>query len=286
MSALPALPVTILPEPLTLTNQTRSPTLDVVSNYSGDPLAIENCGIFAPEVERALRFMHHIADLTRLIVVAGSGSPAYRAMFKNDSVKSQVELHFNEIYEYRGSIGLKPTPFRITAPRLACAAPDSVLSYGFLNLGYDPWRRCAAGPEGPPNELFYADGTAYIFICPSFFQKPLAPFGSKCPNVVENIFTGDEMLFYGAYQVYLLLYIFVRWYLKGLALDSSSAPVEVFEWNLCINYSDLSSMKNPTNYVLYAALLAQGCRYIPDPGKPPFSSGLLFGAANASTSYE
>ena len=235
-------------------NQTLSPALDFGSNYSEDhSLAIENCGIFKPEVERGLRYMHHIADLARLIVVAGSGNPAYRAMFKSDSVKRQVELQFNAIHEYRGSVGLKPTPFQLTAPRLACAAPNSVTTYRNLNLGYDPWRRCATVPQGPPNELFYADGTAYIFICPNFFQKPMAPFGSKCPEVIANLFTGDEMLFYGTYQVYLLLYIFVRWYLKALALDSTSAPVEVFEWNQCINYSDLSSMKNPTNYVLYAA---------------------------------
>ena len=226
----------------------------MASNYSDAlSLDIENCGIFKPEVERGLRYMHHIADLARLIVAAGSGSPAYRAMFKNDLVKSQVELHFNEIHEFRGSVGLKPTPFQVTAPRIACAAPNSVTTYRYLNLGYNPWQRCAAAAHGPPNELFYADGTVYIFICPSFFQKPMAPFGSKCPDVIANLFTGDEMLFYGSYQVYLLLYVFVRWYLQTLALDSTSAPVEVFEWNRCINYSDLSSMKNPTNYVLCAA---------------------------------
>ena len=244
----------ILPEPLTLTNKTRSPAHDLASNYSGYlSLAIENCGIFAPEVERGLRSMDSIANLATLLVVAGSNSPAYRAMFKSDSVQSQVALHFHQIHEYRGSIGLKPTPLQVTAPRVACAAPDSFITYRNLKLGYNPWRRCAAAAHGPPNELFYADGTAYIFICPSFFQKPMAPFGSKCPDVIANLFTGDEMLFYGAYQVYMLLYIFVRWYLQALALDSSSAPVEVFEWNHCINYSDLSSMKNPTNYVLYAA---------------------------------
>ena len=197
--------------------------------------------------------MHNIANLARLIVVAGSDSPAYRAMFKSDSVKSQVALHFIQIDKCRGSVGLKPTPLQATAPRVACAAPNSATTYRNLNLGYDPWQRCAAAPQGPPNELFYADGTAYIFICPSFFQKPMVPFGSKCPDVVANLFTGDEMLFYGAYQVYLLLYVFVRWYLQSLALDSSSAPVEAFEWNHCINYSAISSMKNPTNYVLYAA---------------------------------
>ena len=200
--------------------------------------------------------MHYIANLARMLVVAGSDSPAYRAMFKRDSVQSQVALHFQQILEYQGSIGLKPTPFQVTAPRVACAAPDSIKTYRNLKLGYDPWRRCAAAPHGPPNELFYADGTAYIFICPSFFQKPLAPFGSKCPDVIANLFTGDEMLFYGAYQVYMLLYIFVRWYLKALALNLSSSPVEVFEWNQCINYVAFFSSRNPTNYVLYAA-----CRY-------------------------
>ena len=244
----------ILPESLTLTNQTPSPPLDLASNYSEAlSLTIENCGVFEPEVERVLRYMHNIAGLATRVVIAGSDIPAYRAMFKTNSVKPQVALHLNQIHENRGSVGLKPTPFQVTAPRVACAAPDSVITYRDLNLGYDPWRRCAAAPQGPPNELFYANGTAYIFICPSFFQQPMAPFGSKCPEVIANLFTGDEMLFYGAYQVYLLLYTFVRWHLQTLALDSSSAPKEVFEWNWCINYSDLSSMKNPTNYVLYAA---------------------------------
>lgn len=197
--------------------------------------------------------MHYIANLARLIVVAGSDNPAYRAMFKSNTVKSMVARRYHQIHDYQGTIGLNPTPVRVTAPRLACAAQDSARAYRNLKLGYNPWQRCTAAPQGPPTELFYAKGTAYIFICPTFFQKPLAPFGSKCPDVTANLFTGDEMLFYGNYQAYLLLYAFVRWYLQTLALDTSSIPMEVFDWNWCINYSDLSSTKNPLNYVLFAA---------------------------------
>ena len=244
----------ISPESLTLTNQTLSPALNLASNYSDGPsLIIEHCGVLTPEVERGLRYMHNIADLARLMVIAGSDNPAYKAMFKSNAVQSLVARRYHQIHDYQGTIGLNPTPVQVTAPRIACATLDSARVYRNLKLGYNPWHRCTAASQGPPTELFYAKGTAYIFICPIFFQKPLAPFGSKCPDVTANLFTGDEMLFYGNYQVYLLLYAFVRWYLQTLALDITSIPVEVFNWNLCINYSDILSIKNPLNYVLFAA---------------------------------
>ena len=216
-------------------------------------LVIEHCGSYRPEVERALSSMNNIANLARLTAVAGSDNPAYKAMFKNNVVRSRVELYFNQIHDYRGSLNLKPTPFQITLPRVACVTQDSARVYSDLHLGYDPWDRCAATSQGPPRELFHAEGSAYIFICPRFFQKPMAPFGSKCPAVTANLFSGDAELFYGNYQVYLLLYSFIRWYLQTMALDMSSDPVETFNWNLCINYSLLTSIQNPTNYVLYAA---------------------------------
>lgn len=153
-----------------------------------------------------------------------------------------------------------------------------------MNLGYDPWQRCKATPGEAPAAAFCAEGTAFTFLCPSFFQQPLSPSGNKCPSVVTNLFSGDVYDFYRNYQVYTLFYTFIRFYLGALSLDSHSDPKETFDWNWSINLPLLASTKNPTNYVLFAALIAQGCDEIPDPGKPPFSSGLSLASFNASTS--
>ncbi|KAF6227871.1 hypothetical protein HO133_007599 [Letharia lupina] len=285
VSTLPAPSADTSPPSLTLANQSLTSDRTLTSTYSdAPPLLIEFCGTRKPEVERALLAANRVANSARLVVGAGIGSPEYKAMFENNAVQPRVAIYLKMIYDYRGSINLKPAPQRVTAPRIACATPGSAKLYSYLDLGYDPWQRCAAAAGGAPTEAFYADGSVYIFLCPRFFQQPLAPFGSKCPELRGNLFAGDVSIFYRNYQVYTLFYEFVRLYLGTASLNSSSIPRETFDWNQCVGYSLLTSIKNPTNYVLFAALVAQGCTAVPDPEKPPFSDTRSLVSFNASMS--
>lgn len=70
---------------------------------------------------------------------------------------------------------------------------------------------------------------------------------------MDNRFVGDVDVFYQGYQMYKLLYELLRFYLQKNALTFRSLPGEVFDWNQCVAYSVESSVKNPTNILLYIA---------------------------------
>ncbi len=177
-------------------------------------------------------------------------------MYKSNGSKGLVYFYLSNIHDIRGVLDLKPSPRTALIPRFACAAPTSYIDYAYLNLGYNPWSRCANPlPVDAPPQSFYADGTAYIFICPSFFSQTCAPGPSqyRCPQVVGNRYSGDVDAFYRSYQMYTILYELIRFYLGKLALNAFSRPKESFDWNTIIRYGVEESVKNPTNMLLYSA---------------------------------
>ena len=100
---------------------------------------------------------------------------------------------------------------------------------------------------------FYADGTAYIFLCPIFHQLPGLPETMHCPTTDNNRFEGDQDLFYRDYQVYMLLGFLIRFALGDNALDVDIDPMEQIDWNVCVHLNYVDSVRNPTNTLLYAA---------------------------------
>lgn len=170
--------------------------------------------------------------------------------------KGPVHYYLSSIYQIKGSIGLRPIPTHVQIPHFVCATPESEIEFAFLNLGYNPWSRCESpSPAEAPSQAFYADGTAYIFICPSFFSQVFAPGSSqyRCPQVVGNKYSGDVNAFYRSYQMYTMLYQLIRFYLGVLALNQSSIPKEAFDWNQVIHYAARESVMNPTNMLIYSA---------------------------------
>lgn len=214
-------------------------------------LLIEHCGGDERTVQRAVNLAKAAANVARFDAALGTNSPhGFTAMFKADVSTTLVLLYLNDIYEFRGLIGLKPDPAQATSPRLACVRPNSATVYRSLKLTYDPWKRCQSRQTRHPSShnAFYTLGTAYIFLCPDFLDQSLAPLGNHCPTVVNNVFVGNADVFYRDYQMYQLMYQLIRFYHQRNTL----AP-ERFGWNNCVGMNIESSVRNPTNLLLYIA---------------------------------
>ena len=211
----------------------------------------EQCGDNKHIVERAVNLARGAANVARLDATRGTDSRhGFTAMFKADIMKYQVSLYLHEVYEFRGLRGLRPDPAHLTSPRLVCVQRDTANIYRSLKLGYDPWYRCNNRQHRHPSSgnAFYTFSTAYIFLCPNFLNQALAPLGSHCPTVVNNVFIGSVDVFYENYQMYQLMYQLIRFYLQR-----DSLRPEKFGWQECVGMDIESSARNPTNYLLYIA---------------------------------
>ena len=229
------------------------------TNLTSTPVIIEQCnqGWQYIAVKRSFSAAQGAAEKAR--ANAGWGTSSYYgfgAMFKSGIAVRPVIHFLNNIYDYQGSVNLKPQPFSVTPPRFVCVSPDTGRLYTNIGLTYDPWARCQnPNPGGGPKTTFYADGTAFIFICPRFFAQPIAPAPrvDECPVIRNNLYSGDSNKFYRNYQTYTILYELTRFYLGTSALTPNSDPKEVFDWNVCARYAANAAIRNPTNLVLYIA---------------------------------
>lgn len=176
------------------------------------------------------------------------------AMFKMTEALPTVTAVLDDIYNYKGKSFLRPNPDRLSSPLFACATEKAATIYRNLKLDYDPWRKCqTGGPDSTPLQAFYADGTAYIFLCPALFVLPPATTSDHCPSLERNKFSGDAGSFYKNYQTYTLLYHLIRFYLGHNALDDTTSPKEQLDWNSCVGLNLLVSVLNPTNLQIYIA---------------------------------
>ena len=180
--------------------------------------------------------------------------PAYSAMFKSSSTVPTVMLLLQHMYMFIGAAGLEPAPTTLLQPRFACVDIASRKKYEYLDLGYDPWLKCSGSASRHGLNTFYAEGTAYIFVCPLFFYLMPKPTRNICPAVRRNRFIGEQTSLSQEFRIYSLAYDLTRFYLGRNALDSTSIPHEQFDWNDCVfNLNELESVLNPTNLELYVA---------------------------------
>ena len=243
-----------------LTNQTLTSALPLASNVFEHPIQIEYCGGRTSDVRHALSALQRVANHAALITEAGVQLRAFKAMFKANKYLALAKQYLWWIYSYHASINLRPSIYQPSLPRIACVTPDSRRLYSNLRLQFDPWQWCLNADGRPFKTAFYAGGTVYTFICPSFFQllvepprRGLAPTGKNCPRVHNNELLGDIHAFYLEYQVYTLFDAMIRLHLGKSSLSSSSTPAESFGWNDCIRNDGPISTRNPTNYGLFAA---------------------------------
>ena len=216
----------------------------------------ENCGDKFWDISHVVDQARALARLA-LVDAHSNGVDStfgFKAMFKEDEAQKAVVTMLDHIYYLIGKRNLKPRLDRLTPPRLACVTEGSAWLYGFLDLGYDPWHRClVGGPHSTPVQAFYAENTVYTFLCPAFFVQPPVSTRNHCPLVTNNQFSGDSGVFYGKYQIYILLYQLIRFYLGHNALTSHTDPQEQLDWNACLCLNMLDSVLNPTNLQVYIA---------------------------------
>ena len=180
-----------------------------------------------------------------------SSTQGFQAFFKYDGAKGYVEDILKQISTMEPKQGLVPTPDKPTAPRFVCAQEDSRRKYPWLHPHADPWMLCKMGATAS----FYSFSTAYIWICPIFFNNPTKPVdftGMLCPNVRDNVFTGDDTRFLN-FQTYVMIHEMVHFYLQDQSLTGTTYPTEQYRPNDCVALSPLHSLHNPTNYHAYIA---------------------------------
>lgn len=229
-----------------------------VTTYQGLDIVIENCGNEHLKIYNVFRESRSLVLKALVDSVRGTYSKhGFKSMFKRNTAMSTVVATLEGIYYYKVKPGLRPELDMPKAPRLSCVTPDSAQIYRTLDLGYDPWQRCLGmAPGGTPSLAFYADRTAYLFLCPAYFTLKEATSEAHCPTVQNNEFHGDTNVFYKEYQTYTLLYHLLRFYLGENALDSYSDPPEQMDWNGCVRLGSktvLDSVRNPTSLLLYIA---------------------------------
>ncbi len=218
----------------------------------------ENCGYDHGNINDLFRESRSLLLKPLVDAILGTDSKhGFKTMFKSNLAKSTVEAILGGIYYGKVKAGLRPVTDIPKGPRLSCVSPNSAQMYKGLDLGYDPWDRCLGrAPGGTPIPAFYADGTAYLFLCPSFFVLEKDISKAHCPTVQNNEFEGDPDLFYRKYQSYTLIYHLLRFYLGENALDRYSDPPEKLDWNDCVRLGSrtvLDTVRNPTSLQLYIA---------------------------------
>ena len=230
-----------------------------LTNLDREP-HVHGCSFTTAMVEHAYYLAKGAVSVARNDVDHGLGSThGFKALFKDKSSVYPIKYYLNSMYDYKGMVGLKPYPTRFLRPNLVCVIATTYIHYKDLRLGYDPWVRCQHPyPAGQPPQAFYAEGTAFIFLCPGFLAQSPVPAPNNCPEVMHNTWVGNADIFYRNYQVYTLLYELIRFYLGANALSPYTLPSEQFEWNSCVHYSAVPSVKNPTNLLLYMA-----CKFTP-----------------------
>ena len=229
---------------------------DLIKTGLADNSLTENCGFSTFRVRGLFNGANKLtkAALVNALKYNVDSEYGFEAMFKEKEALPTVKAVLDDIYNYKGKPYLKPHPDQLSSPLLSCVSEKSAKIYDHLKLDYDPWRKCqVGGPDSTPLQAFYAEGTAYIFLCPALFVQPSMTTEYHCPSVESNLFSGDAGSFYQNYQTYTLLYHLIRFYLGHNALDDTTNPKEQLDWNRCVGLNLLDSVLNPTNLQIYIA---------------------------------
>ena len=142
---------------------------------------------------------------------------------------------------------MSPNPFWAQYPVFACLKPDPP-SKKFKDL----YRGC----QDYSQQAFTVPGYKYVFLCPAYFTFPLAPIGpsgKNCLNVEFNVFCYENLERLVNIQMYILLHELVHFYLGRESLGGRTVPTEEYDPNLCVNFDEKLSLRNPMNYQFFVA---------------------------------
>ena len=146
----------------------------------------------------------------------GVQSPyGFRAIFKADTFLTILQDRLKAMCLGEGVLGLFPSPGVETSPRYACVKRDTARKHRDLPLDFDPWVRCQVAGNQVPS--FWGPGTAYIFLCDSFFTRPARP-PLGCPTLVDGRFSEPSITDWRFTRACELLYNLNRFYLGENAL--------------------------------------------------------------------
>jgi len=148
-------------------------------------------------------------------------------------------------------------------PHIYRNAPDETTSPVFLCVTDSPepliqvsWRRCQ---DDRTDIAHYARATAYIELCPRYFQKPVAPDPQKngdfCPTVRKNQYSGScHKLLQSQSQV--ILHELVQFY---LGKDDTILDEEEYDLNNIVGQSPQAARLTPRAYEYYIACESCAC---------------------------
>ncbi|KAL8640516.1 MAG: hypothetical protein Q9228_002572 [Teloschistes exilis] len=173
-------------------------------------------------------------------------SHGFHAFFKLDASRRLVMDMLKKVKTMKAIRGLKPNRFLASQPEFVCV--DENTQGRYPRLPTDPYQTCRF------MAVFglWMRGFKYIFICPKFFNLPIAPSVRHCPRVIDNEFERKGYLL-ADYQKYILIHEMIHFYLGQSSLGWESKPVERYKLNECVNFDAKNSLRNPMNYQYYVA---------------------------------
>ena len=219
--------------------------------YAGR-ISIENCRHRTGRLNRVLNLaMTALPPAIEDVKLGSASTHGFRALFKYDGAKQYVGDMLNHVSNLEPKRQLLPNPNVPLRPHIACAQTRSLVTYPWLPPRVDPWFYCTFAPVS----TFFVVGTAYVFICPRFFDLPERPAdltGRNCPTVQDNRYNGDDFTF-SYYQTYALIHEFIHFYLQTHSLSGVTHPCEQYNLNGCVSLTPLHSLHNPSSYQNYIA---------------------------------
>ncbi|KAL8945994.1 MAG: hypothetical protein Q9222_007549, partial [Ikaeria aurantiellina] len=185
-----------------------------------------------------------LVEIAGTTVLSPDAEKRTKAAFKKKTYLGLLAERLEEMESFSHVSGLRPDRSELQQPHLACVTPQSGRKYAYLNLGYDPLTRCHT-TRGLT--AFSATDTAYIFLCPRFWNVSPSGVTNRCPTVENNQFVGDEDYFFLDSQLYQLIAQLYMFYLEGNAVT-----IARLDWNRCIlDLSAKESVLSPQNVALW-----------------------------------
>ncbi|KAL8713767.1 MAG: hypothetical protein Q9220_002294 [cf. Caloplaca sp. 1 TL-2023] len=215
--------------PLAGPSQKNNDTTQLGAGYP----AIVDCGGYFPtshllatldNVKAAIN--QGLVEIDGSTVLSPDADKRTKAAFKQRTYIKFLVERLEEMQSFNHVSGLKPDRSELQQPHLACVTPLSGQKYAYLDLGYDPMARCDAIRD---LTAFSAADTAYIFLCPRFWNVSPSGITDRCPSVENNQFVGDEDYFFLDSQLYQLIAQLHAFYLEGNAVTKAR-----LDWNGCI----------------------------------------------------
>ena len=211
---------------------------------------IQECDSYTDQVEHALDLLKESIAVAKSSARRGQRSPhGFTAFFKNDKAIGPVIKMLNDVYTLPPVFGKLPLRFKWSHPVFVCLK-SSPPSERFGDL-------YTACEDDPAIQSFTVPGYKYVFLCPGYFTYPISPIGPpgrNCPTVDKNEFRYDRNLERLVdVQKYMLLHELVHIYLGKATLGGRTVPKEEYDANLCVDFDQKLSLRNPMNYQFFVA---------------------------------